>query len=72
MENKLTVDRDKAIEAYQLATPDQQLVLEGIFGREAFQPSWQEDLKLACKDLKLNYEATIYLFNPKNNTLFHW
>ena len=54
MENKLTVDRAKAIEAYQLATPDQQRVLESIFGRDAFQPSWQDDLKLACKDLKLN------------------
>ena len=51
MENKLTVDWAKAIEAYQLATPDQRLVLESIFGREAFAPSWQEDLKRACKDL---------------------
>ena len=59
MENKLTVDRAKAIEAYQLATPDQQLVLESIFGRDAFQPSWQDDLKLACKDLKLNYEFVL-------------
>ena len=59
MENKLTVDRAKAIEAYQLATPDQQKVLEGIFGREAFAPSWQDDLKRACKDLKLNYEFVL-------------
>ena len=59
MENKLTVDRAKAIEAYQLATPDQQLVLESIFGREAFAPSWQDDLKRACKDLKLNYEFVL-------------
>ena len=59
MENKLTVDRAKAIEAYQLATPDQQRVLESIFGRDAFQPSWQDDLKLACKDLKLNYEFVL-------------
>ena len=55
MENKLTVDWAKAIEAYQLATPDQRLVLESIFGREAFAPSWQEDLKLACNDLGLNW-----------------
>ena len=59
MENKLTVDRAKAIEAYQLATPDQQRVLESIFGREAFAPSWQDDLKRACKDLKLNYEFVL-------------
>ena len=54
MENKLTVDRAKAIEAYQLATPDQQRVLESIFGREAFAPSWQDDLKRACNDLGIN------------------
>ena len=59
MENKLTVDRAKAIEAYQLATPDQQRVLESIFGRDAFAPSWQDDLKRACKDLKLNYEFVL-------------
>ena len=54
MENKLTVDRAKAIEAYQLATPDQQRVLESIFGRDAFAPSWQDDLKRACNDLGIN------------------
>lgn len=54
MENKLTVDRVKAVEAYQLATPDQQRVLERIFGREAFQPLWQEDLQKACDDLGIN------------------
>ena len=54
METKLTVDRAKAIEAYQLATPDQQRVLESIFGREAFAPSWQDDLKRACNDLGIN------------------
>ena len=34
-------------------------VLESIFGREAFAPSWQDDLKRACKDLKLNYEFVL-------------
>ena len=66
MENKLTVDRAKAIEAYQLATPDQQRVLESIFGRDALQMSWQEDLKRACKDLKLNYEFELPYGLPSN------
>ena len=66
MENKLTVDRAKAIEAYQLATPDQQRVLDGIFGRDAFQPSWQEDLFSACYKLGISYGDSLPYLTPNN------
>ena len=66
MENKLTVDRAKAIEAYQLATPDQQKVLEGIFGRDAFQPSWQDDLFSACYKLGISYGDSLPYLTPNN------
>lgn len=49
MENEITIQKEKALQAYQQATMEQRALLENIFGKDMFQP---KDIKERVKTLE--------------------
>lgn len=49
MENQITIQKEKALQAYQQATLEQKALLENIFGKDMFRP---KDIKERVKTLE--------------------